>query len=161
MAVGDAKQQHSWRYSQQVGIRKQYIRITSKPKRQNQPCTPTRNPVYTNRSRDHECRLQPFSNGINAHGGIGTAPSSTAARSSLPSSKDYRCPRLRQPRPPHCTSTRRLPIPRCAQALTFETVGAAPRWTREQWRSATKASTRRPSTHCKRKRKAKQSSGLI
>ena len=44
-------------------------------------------------------------------------------------------------------------------ALTYETVGAAPRWTREQWRSATKASARRPSTRCKRK--AKQSSGLI
>ena len=32
----------------------------------------------------------------NADGGIGSAPSSTAARSSLPASKDYPCPRLRQ-----------------------------------------------------------------
>ena len=44
---------------------------------------------------------------------------------------------------------------RTVRALTYETVGAAPRWTREQWRSATKASKRRPSTRCKRQAKAK------
>ena len=44
---------------------------------------------------------------------------------------------------------------RTVRALTYETVGAAPRWTREQWRSATKASKRRPSTRCKRNAKAK------
>ena len=44
---------------------------------------------------------------------------------------------------------------RTGRALTYETMGAAPQWTREQWRSATKASKRRPSTRCKRKAKAK------
>ena len=48
---------------------------------------------------------------MNADGGIGTAPSSTAARSSLPSSKDYLCPRLRQTSPPHCTGTRSFHYP--------------------------------------------------
>ena len=52
---------------------------------------------------------------MNADGGIGTAASSTAARSSLPASKDYPCPRLRQTSPPHCTSMHsQLPIPRWA-----------------------------------------------
>jgi hypothetical protein len=41
------------------------------------------------------------------------------------------------------------------RALTYETIGAVPPWTREQWRSATKASKRRPSTRCERKPKAK------
>ena len=78
----------------------------SRPSR-NKPCIPSRTPVYTNRSRDHECPpLTTFVNLMNADGGIGTAPSSTAARSSLPASKDYPCPRLRQTSPPHCTSTR-------------------------------------------------------
>ena len=78
----------------------------SRPSR-NKPCIPSRSPVYTNRSRDHECPpLTTFVNLMNADGGIGTAPSSTAARSSLPASKDYPCPRLRQTSPPHCTSTR-------------------------------------------------------
>ena len=73
----------------------------------NRPCIPSRNPVYTHRSRDHECPpLTTAFNLMNADGGIGTAPSSTAARSSLPTSKDYPCPRLRQTSPPHCTSTR-------------------------------------------------------
>jgi hypothetical protein len=49
-----------------------------------------------------------------------------------------------------CTRTRR--------ALTYETMGAAPRWTREQWRSATKASKRRPSTRCKRTARSKSKS---
>jgi hypothetical protein len=44
---------------------------------------------------------------------------------------------------------------RTRRALTYETMRAAPRWTREQWRSATKASKRRPSTRCKRKARAK------
>ncbi len=52
---------------------------------------------------------------MNADGGIGTAPSSTAARSSLPASKNYPCPRLRQTSPPHCTSMHsQLRIPRWA-----------------------------------------------
>ncbi len=60
-----------------------------------------------------------------------------------------------------CTRTRTNahwhPRARTRRALTYETMGAAvaPRWTREQWRSATKASKRRPSTRCKRKPKAK------
>jgi hypothetical protein len=44
---------------------------------------------------------------------------------------------------------------RTGRALTYETIGATPPWTREQWRSATKASKRRPSTRCERKAKAK------
>ena len=47
----------------------------------------------------------------NADGGIGTAPSATAARSSLPASKDYPCPRLRQTSPLHRTSTRSFQYP--------------------------------------------------
>ena len=47
----------------------------------------------------------------NADGGIGTAPSATAARSSLPASKDYPCPRLRQTSPLHCTGTRSFQYP--------------------------------------------------
>ena len=47
-----------------------------------------------------------------------------------------------------CTLARR---PR--GALTYETVGAATPWRREQRISATKASKRRPSTRCKRKAK--------
>ena len=71
-----------------------------------------RNPVYTNRSRDHDCPpLTTVSNLMNADSGIGTAPSSTAARSSLPSSKDYLCPRLTHTSPLHCTSTRSFHYP--------------------------------------------------
>ena len=59
-----------------------------------------------------------------------------------------------------CTRTRTNahlhPRARMRRALTYETMGAAPQWTREQWRSATKTSKRRPSTRCKRKPKAKQ-----
>ncbi len=60
-----------------------------------------------------------------------------------------------------CTRTRTNahshPRARTRRALTYETMGAAvaPRWTREQWRSATKRSKRRPSTRCKREPKAK------
>ena len=73
---------------------------------------PTRNPVYTNRSRDHDCPpLTTVFNLMNADGGIGSAPSATATRSSLPASKDYPCPRLRQTSPLHRTSTRSFQYP--------------------------------------------------
>ena len=47
-----------------------------------------------------------------------------------------------------CTLARRT-----SGALTYETVGAATPWRREQRISATRASKRRPSTRCKRKAK--------
>ena len=102
------KKQHPWRCSYQVRIRKEY---ESRPSR-NRPCIPSKKPIYTNRSRDHGCPpLTTVSNFMNADGGIGTAPSSTAAGSSLPSSKDYLRPRLRQTSPLHCTSTRSFQYP--------------------------------------------------
>jgi hypothetical protein len=127
-------------------------------------------------------------------------------RSSLPSSKDYPCPRLRQTSPLHRTSTRSFQYParlyrpcsslpymrrrmhphthtksgtptstptrigntaqthtknsqkctlarRTRGALTYETVGAATPWRREQRISAMRASKRRPSTRCKHRGK--------
>ena len=54
------------------------------------------------------------------------------------------------------TSAHSLTRTRMREALTYETMGAVPRWRREQWRSATKASSqRRPSTRCERKSKSK------
>ena len=47
----------------------------------------------------------------NADGGMGSAPSATAARSSLPASKDYPRPRLRQTSPLRCTSSRSFQYP--------------------------------------------------
>ena len=149
----------------------------------------------------------------NADGGIGSAPSATAARSSLPASKDYPCPRLRQTSPLRGTSTRSFQYPvwlgstvralcptcedacthaheighthkhththrqQCAHAhthshkctlarrtsgaLTYETVGAATPWRREQRISATRASKRRPSTRCKRRAKLRLDSAAL
>ena len=108
------------RYSYQVRIRRNIFE--ARPSR-NRPRILTRNPAYTTRSRDHDCPpLTTVFNLMNADGGIGTAPSSTAARSSLPSSKDYLCPRLTQTSPLHCTvSTTPLGSTVCALALHAKT----------------------------------------
>ena len=55
-----------------------------------------------------------------------------------------------------CTLARRT-----SGALTYETVGAATPWRREQKISATRASKRRPSTRCKRKSKLRLDSAAL
>ena len=92
--------------------KQEYARNTNHVQAETNRVSQARNPIYTNRSRDHgRPPLTTVSNFMNADGGIGTAPSSTAAGSSLPSSKDYLRPRLRQTSPLHCTSTRSFQYP--------------------------------------------------
>ena len=91
----------------------EYVRNMNHVQAETDRVSRARNPIYTNRSRDCGCPpLTTVSSLMNADGGIGTTPSSTAARSSLPSSKDhYLCPRLRQTSPLHCASTRSFQYP--------------------------------------------------